>query len=284
MVVEIAPVRYHPPDARYRLDVEVIGAAELRRRVEADPQRGFERVDFQCVVFVRSGTYTHTIDFESHRCAAGSCLLIGPGQVHLFGPPSSWDGWIVVVGPHLVPREVERLPPHIRTDDATATAITELCERMTDDASSHADPAHRNELLALQVRVLLRRLLAGVAEARAERLVDQVTISRYRAFKRAVDEHYRHWHLVAPYSQHLGCSSKSLNRACQAVSDATAKRLIVERIILEAKRLLGHGTDPVAKISAELGFDEATNFVKYFKRETGLTPARFRAETGSADP
>jgi AraC-like DNA-binding protein len=57
----------------------------------------------------------------------------------------------------------------------------------------------------------------------------------------------------------------------------TAKRVIIERIILEAKRLLAHSSDPVAGISSHLGFDEPTNFVKFFKRETDLTPTQFRS-------
>ena len=85
MTVEVTPVVYQSHDDAYRLDVEVIDAQELRTRVASDPQRGFERVDFQCFLFVRSGNYTHTIDFETHECVAGSCLLIGPGQVHRFG-------------------------------------------------------------------------------------------------------------------------------------------------------------------------------------------------------
>lgn len=277
MAVDVAPVRYRPHDDNYRLDVEVVGAEELRRRVASDPQRGFERVDFQCVLFVRSGTYTHTVDFETFHCAAGSCLLVGPGQVHCFGPASSWDGWILIVAPHHVPDEIGRLPPHIRTPDGLATTIVELFERMTADASSPADPAQRNDLLALQSQLLVRRLLPLRSGGDAAHPIDKVATNRYREYRSAVDQHYRRWHLVTPYARHLGCSTKSLNRACRAASDGTAKRVIVERIILEAKRLLAHSSDPAARISADLGFDEPTNFVKFFKRETDLTPAQFRA-------
>jgi AraC-like DNA-binding protein len=274
---EVVPVHYRPHDDSYRPAVEVLHATELRRRVSSDPGRGFERVDFQCVLFVRSGTYTHTIDFETHRCLAGSCLLIGPGQVHRFGTERHWDGWILIVGPHHVPNEIDRLPHHIRTSDELAAALVELFDRMTADASSVIDPAQLDDLLALQARVLVRRLFVGHADTDAAHVDDAMAISRFRDYRSAVDRHYRRWHLVAPYSRHVGCSTKSLNRACQAVSDVTAKRIIVERIILEAKRLLAHGTEPVAVISADLGFDEPTNFVKYFKRETGLTPTQFRS-------
>lgn len=282
MKVDVRPVRYRPHDDAYRLDVEVIGADELRRRVASDPQRGFERVDFQCVLFVRSGTYSHTIDFETHQCAPGSCLLIGPGQVHRFGPPSNWDGWLLIVGSHQVPTEIERLPSHIRADHGLAAVIVELLARMTTDASSATDPAQRNELLALQAQLLVRRLFLGHAGSNPAPLIDPTIIDRYRDYRAAVDQHFRRWHLVTPYARHLGWSTKSLNRVCRATGDVTAKRVIIERIILEAKRLLAHSSDPVAGISAYLGFDEPTNFVKFFKRETDLTPTQFRSSTLAA--
>lgn len=276
MIVNATPVRYRPHDDAYRLDVEVLRAEALRDRVATDAQRGFERVDFQCLLFVRSGSYTHTIDFETHQCIAGSCLLIGPGQVHRFGPPSDWDGWMLIIAPHHVPNEIERLPPHIRTTEAVVTAIVELFERMAADTSSATDPTELNNLLAIQAHLLVKRLVVGQPSLHAAHLIDAVTISRFRDYRAAVDQHFRQWHLVTPYARHLGYSTKSLDRACLATSEVTAKRVIVERIILEARRILAHSSAPVARVSDDLGFDEPTNFVKYFKRVTNLTPTQFR--------
>jgi AraC-like DNA-binding protein len=39
-----------------------------------------------------------------------------------------------------------------------------------------------------------------------------------------------------------------------------------------------HSLLPVANIGYELGFSEPTNFVKFFHRETRLTPGAFRAQ------
>jgi AraC-like DNA-binding protein len=58
--------------------------------------------------------------------------------------------------------------------------------------------------------------------------------------------------------------------------------MLTQRIVLEAKRLLAHSLSPVAAIGEALGFDEATNFVKFFRRETGLTPGAFRARHSSS--
>jgi hypothetical protein len=74
MISEVTPVSYRPHDATYRLDVEVLTARELRARVASVPQRGFERIDFQCFVFVRSGSYSHVVDFQTYELEAGTCL------------------------------------------------------------------------------------------------------------------------------------------------------------------------------------------------------------------
>lgn len=277
-MARVVPVRYRPHDDTYRHDIEVLDARELRALVASEPQRGFERVDFQCFLFVRSGSYTHVVDFETHELAAGACLVISPGQVHRFGPPSDWDGWILIVSAHLVPDAVRALPTHVCLVGALADGVAELFTRMASDARLPGDRQRLGQLLELQTAVLVGRLALGAAGAESGRLVDPALLSRYRDYRAAVDGTFRRWHLVAPYARSLGCSPRSLNRACRAVGEVSAKQVIVARIVLEAKRLLAHADDPVAAISLQLGFDEPTNFVKFFRRETGTTPAAFRAE------
>jgi AraC-like DNA-binding protein len=283
MAATVVPVRFQPHDATYRLAVEVLDAAELRSRVESVPNRGYERADFQTFLFVRSGFYTHTVDFEVHECRAGSCLLVRPGQVHRFGPRTDWDGWILIAGPQHVPDAAADLPQHIHLDGQLASAVSELLDRMASDARLPMDPHLLDGLLALQTRVLASRLALGDPERERGPLIDAHVLERYRDFRATVERDFRRWHVVGPYARHLGYSTKSLDRSCRAVGAMTAKRVIVERIILEAKRLLAHSLLPVASISVELGFDEATNFVKYFKRETGTTPHQFRADLTSGE-
>ena len=57
---------------------------------------------------------------------------------------------------------------------------------------------------------------------------------------------------------------------------STPKKIIDDRIMLEAKRLLAHSSESVKEISYSLGFDEPTNFVKYFRKHHLSTPIEFR--------
>ena len=159
---------------------------------------------------------------------------------------------------------------------------TELFGRMASDARLPIDTNRLDGLLALQTRVLASRLALGDANRERTQLIDPMVLERHRGFRSTVEREFRRWHLVGPYARYLGYSPKTLDRACRAAAAMTAKRVIVERIVLEAKRLLAHSQLPVAAISVELGFDEATNFVKYFRRETGTTPHQFRVWPPSA--
>ena len=82
---------------------------------------------------------------------------------------------------------------------------------------------------------------------------------------------------VPYYAKRLGCSEKTLTLACLSVEGRTAKGILNERTLLEAKRLLAHGCDGVAQVAQHLGFSETTNFIRFFKKYEQVTPAQFRA-------
>jgi AraC-like DNA-binding protein len=84
------------------------------------------------------------------------------------------------------------------------------------------------------------------------------------------------WHQVSQYADRLGYSARTLNRLARANTGLSAKQLIDERVVLEAKRQLSHANASVAEIAELLGFDDASNFSSYFRRHTGTTPAAFR--------
>ena len=69
---------------------------------------------------------------------------------------------------------------------------------------------------------------------------------------------------------------KHLNIVCKEVINKTAKQYIDEFVILEAKRNLVNSTIKSTELAYLMGFEESTNFVKYFKKHTGFTPNHFK--------
>lgn len=126
------------------------------------------------------------------------------------------------------------------------------------------------ELCALLLRLELagRRTspapIAGSAARHASELAD--LIERELGGRREVG-----W-----YARRLGVSARTLNRATERVAGRTVKELVDERIVLEAKRLLVHTTMAVDAVAERLGFDDPSNFVRFFRRLTGTTPSGLR--------
>ena len=54
------------------------------------------------------------------------------------------------------------------------------------------------------------------------------------------------------------------------------RKFINKEIILKAKKLLTNNSISIKEISDELGFTDAPHFVKFFKKETGMTPSQFK--------
>jgi AraC-like DNA-binding protein len=96
------------------------------------------------------------------------------------------------------------------------------------------------------------------------------------AFRKEIEDSFAVTRRVEDYAERLGCSVRTLTRACLAVTGRSAKQVIDDRVTLEAKRLLAYSDLPVAAIGHQLGFSEPTNFGRFFARETGVTPGEFR--------
>jgi AraC-like DNA-binding protein len=270
------------------LDVEVFRFSDLRRRVARAHLLALYHYSFHTLICVTEGEVTQLLDFQPVTCSAGSVLVLRPGQVHGFGDDEGWDGWMVLFRAEFLPSEtqttadlipaldLDRLPGHLSLSSADFHVVSEVITRMQLDAASDAPPKDIHVLLRYQLSALLVRLTI-LQDRRAGPIVAQSpSVQRFARFRTLVEQNYARWHQVSVYAEALGCTEKSLARAALEATGRSAKSMITARIALEAKRLLVHTERPIYLIAEGLGFAEATNFAKFFKRETGHTPIGFR--------
>ena len=95
-------------------------------------------------------------------------------------------------------------------------------------------------------------------------------------FRDKIEHNCHKLHIVKDYVKMLDVSLPFLAASTQKYAGTTPLKMINMRIILEAKRLLYYTPLRVKEISALLGFDDPSYFVKFFKRNVGMTPAEFR--------
>lgn len=96
-------------------------------------------------------------------------------------------------------------------------------------------------------------------------------------FQAKINECFRELHEVSEYATLLNISAGHLSEVVKAQSGKPAIKHIHDRLVMEARRLLFHTNNSLKEISFDLGFTDASYFNRFFKRETGITPAEYRA-------
>ena len=256
------------------LPVEVVARRDLIGRMDRDFFTRPDRPAFDIAIVVHDGSGQHQVDFENISLLPGRLLRVRPGQVQTWDVDADLDATIVLArqGPglndmapscDLGPRSlaiarsiITALDIEQQRFDASQPSV-QLMMRLFEAIDSLFDRAHP-------------RQLAGKPAA-------------YVAYREAIEARLGVGHRVADYAADLPFSERTITRACQSVTGLTAKGLLNQRITLEAKRLLVHTDQPAATIGRTLGFSEATNFHKFFTRQTRQRPTEFReAQAGHA--
>jgi AraC-like DNA-binding protein len=97
-----------------------------------------------------------------------------------------------------------------------------------------------------------------------------------RQFKALTDEHFVNRTQVAEYADMLYITPGYLNDTIKAATGRTAKQIIDEKRVLEAKRLLFWGERSVKEIAGVLNFEDDGYFNRFFKKHVGQPPALFQ--------
>src|SRR3954469_14984908 len=97
----IRRVRFLPPDVGVG-DIEVNTLRGIRDRGGPHEFLTPQRLDFDLLLHLESGSARHTVDFTDYALEAGDVLWVRAGQVHSWGEIGDIEGPVVMFGPHTV--------------------------------------------------------------------------------------------------------------------------------------------------------------------------------------
>lgn len=79
------------------------------------------------------------------------------------------------------------------------------------------------------------------------------------------------------YSDKLNLSTVYLNEVVKKLTRKSVSRTIKMKSLLKAKTYLLQTNLTVSEVAFNLGFEDASNFTRFFKKETGITPSKFKS-------
>ena len=254
----------------------------LNHRI-SDPHR----TEFYILIYVTSGTGSHTVDFHTFDISPHTLALISKQQINQFDPIFSLHGYIILITEEFLQRalfDLDRITSSLLFEPITTQAyFLRKASSVLPHIERLAEEYHHGQFDSQHVPILTREL--GILLLKAERLrhsqlqesVNSAETSpRLIAYRDLLELHFKkHW-TAQMYADALGFSTKTLNELSRTHLNRSPKEVIDQRLLLELKRLLAHTDLSIKEIAYDLGFADPSNVNKFFRRMHGSTPSVFR--------
>ena len=98
-------------------------------------------------------------------------------------------------------------------------------------------------------------------------------------FMELVNLNYHQFHTVQYYADKLCVTPNYLNELVKKETGHTAKQVIKNKLLSEAKILLLYSQKTVTEIASLLNFENSSYFIRFFHKQSGLTPLQYRNNT-----
>lgn len=263
----------------------------IRRTIsQGDPDEPPHRHNYQELIWIERGAGHHQIDETHLAIEPNTFYLIAKGQVHFFeegielegkvirftddflldhAPTLDWDYRMTLFGHFAVHRSLTIGHPQL-------SRCQRLMQMMEEEMGG--DGFGRISLM----RHLLSMLLIELERARLERQPDTTTLAPnadiYQQFLTSLDRDFRQQHHVSHYAEQMAVTPRQLSDICSRFTGKTAKQIIQDRLMLEARRYLQHTNDSVKEIAWKLGYREPSYFSKVFKQTVGVSPNAYKVD------
>ena len=269
------------------LQIEVVSLTNLlssNKKYLVTPHR----TEFYHIFLFENCNPTHVVDFNPIKIQSKSLLFIDKDRVHQFDQKKNYEGKVLIFTDNffctnnsdtkflqssilfndLVDKPNIKIKEQFNTFINICNLIDEELKLPNDSAKHNILKNHLHNFLLLADREKRKQ---GFFEIKKSTDLDYTLL-----FKDFLENNFTKIKAVNGYAEKINVSEKRLNQATSKVLDKSPKELIDDRILLEAKRLLVHGNKSIKEIGFELGFEEPTNFIKYFRKHIGKTPMEFR--------
>ncbi len=241
--------------------------------------------------YLTRGAVRVYLDDQQYSESAPLFFLTPPTIPHAFVTHPDSEGHVLTVRQQLVwplleahrsqsgePRLVSPTCVALGAPDARHASEVEHLDRlfaMLADEFGQQLPA-RNASLQAMTQLIFIALLRLSAEPVKNQHVRHDNLQIFHRFNALIEDRYReHWPL-SRYAEAMGVTEARLNDICRRIADLPSKRLVHERLLQEARRLLLFTASSVNEIGYQLGFKDPAYFTRFFSREAGMTPSEYR--------
>lgn len=249
------------------------------------------RHDFFEVLFLHKGSGVHVIDDKRYEVKPPCIFFMSPGQAHKLELSQDIEGYIYIFTSdfYLINQSnqnrllefpffftVQQTNPPLQFEKAEEKLFIE--NLFVQAVAEVQKEEYSEELLRslLDLILVYATTLYKVDEQMQVKGKGHLLVKR---FFQLVEENYQNNYTVNEFASMLAITPNHLTQTVKQLTGKTSNDILQQKQLLEIKRLLIHTNLGVSEIANQLNFVDQSYFTKFFKKMTGMTPLRFRAES-----
>ncbi len=160
--------------------------------------------------------------------------------------------------------------PIIPLQTNTIEIIEKILERLL---SLHTSKEYNKTLLSFYLMALFEELKSIAVNKISKKRKSNFEITK--RYKHALAEHIYEFQNISDYANLLNVTPNYLNKCVKTAIGKTAQDLLKAMLILEAKTLIKYSELNVSEIAIKLCDQTPSNFARFFKKQTGLSPKEY---------
>ena len=243
------------------------------------------RLNFYQILIITTGRGVHEVDFQQIAYSENTVIPVAMGQVQSYTFNPNLEGYAILFTPDFLVKEnldysyLYDFTIFLHTINPISSIANQAVYTLIDEMISEQQKGMAYYTVEYQ-RNLLKNFLIQLERNKRERtnIVCNDSLELFLKFRKILEENVNYKVRVVDLCEQLNITEKQLNGSLKLYHNTTAKKYIEDRILLEIMRLLVHSSLTIKEIAYEIGFEDPTNFTKYFKARMKTLPTDYRKQ------
>ncbi len=269
-------------------------AFRLERFIDLSQFDHIQRKNYYSLIILKDCQLKLLVDFSEHQLDGSYMICLAPYQPYMLTSNTSHTGVLLNFHPdffctyrHQNEIETEGVlfhnfnqPPYFKIEQIETfySLIDQVSKEMGEESIA------QHEVLVAYLKIFL------IEAVRQKKQFDQQNFNSLFGYQSEVmqrlidliENRFCEIHAPQDYADILSISSKTLARITKKYLNQTLTDLIINRIIVEAKRELYLTSKSVKQVGGELGYQDEFYFSRVFKKKVGVSPDLYRRTVGFA--
>lgn len=253
-----------------------------------------QRKNCYTLILLRKCSLKLVVDFSEYQLSGGHMICLAPYQPYMLTSKEKCSGVLLNFHPdffctyrHQNEIETEGVLFHnFNQPPFFETVQEEIFQNLLDQISREMDrkTIAQHEVLVAYLKVYL------IEAVRQKKQFDEDSSPKasdrqsevMQKLLDTIERNFRQTHSPQDYADMLCVNTKTLAGIAKKYLNQTPTALIVNRIVIEAKRELYLTSKSVKQIGAALGYQDEFYFSRLFKKKVGVSPDIYRKTVGFA--